>query len=395
MADSLSATRRRFLQYLAASPALAQQAGFAVIGDPKDAINVMEFEAAARAALPPAHFGYLATGVEDDATLQANRDGFKRIRLRPRRLVDVRTVDTRVELFGTTWDTPLMLAPVGNQKAFHAEGEMAVARGANSRKTLQILSTVTNSAVEDVCGAHKRPVWYQLYPTQRWAVTEKLVRRAEAAGCPVLVFTVDTLMGRKTDTLERSKRLDPRKCVQCHGTEPGAFFLRKPMFDGIDVQGLRTGDPGLTWESVTRLKKLTSMKVLVKGIETREDAIRCRESGADGLIVSNHGGRAAETGRGTIECLPEVVDAVGAHLMVLIDGGFRRGADVFKALALGARAVAIGRPYIWGLSAFGQAGVERVLDLLRAELELVMKQCGTRSVSEIGLASVMGPAANR
>ena len=264
-----------------------------------------------------------------------------------------------------------------------------LARAARSKRTLQILSTATNTSVEDVSQAAGYPVWYQLYTTQRWEVTERLVRRAEAAGCPVLALTVDTTAGRRTETQERYKRMDTRKCEDCHGAGRGAFYRRKPMFDGIDTAGLSNNTPALSWEHVRRLKAMTRMKVLVKGIETREDARLSVENGVDGIVVSNHGGRAAETGRGSIECLPEVVEAAGGRIPVLVDGGFRRGTDVFKALALGARAVCIGRPYVWGMSAFGQAGVERVLDLLRAELELIMKQCGTRSIAEIGPSSIV------
>ncbi|MEP6537235.1 MAG: alpha-hydroxy acid oxidase [Bryobacteraceae bacterium] len=380
--------RREFLQFLAASPLFAAQQSFTAIADPAEAINVMDFEAAARLALPPAHFGYMATGVDDDLTLKANRDGFGKIQLRPRRLVDIRRVDLSIELFGTAWETPIILAPIGNQKAFHAEGELPVARAGRAKRTLQILSTATNTSVEEVTEAAGRPVWYQLYPTSRWEITEKLVRRAEAAGCPVLALTVDTQAGRHTETADRFKKLDSRKCVTCHGTKPEDFFRRKPMFTGMDMAGVTTANPGLTWEHVRRLKAMTRMKVLLKGVETREDAKLCVEHGLDGIIVSNHGGRAEESGRGTIECLPEVLDGAASRIPVLIDGGFRRGTDIFKALALGARAVCIGRPYIWGLSAFGQPGVERVLDILRVELELVMKQCGTRSIAEIKRSAV-------
>lgn len=375
--------RREFLKFLAASPLLAAQQSDAVIASPKDAINVLDFEAAARQALPPAHWGYMATGVVDDATLAANREGFRHIQLRPRRLIDVRQVDMSVELFGAKWETPIILAPVGNQKAFHAEGELIPARAARAKNTLQILSTATNTSVEDITAARGAPVWYQLYPSNRWAVTERLVKRAEAAGCPVFALTVDTQAGRRTETQERFKRLDNRPCATCHGTKPGDFYRRKPMFDGVDTVGLSTNEISQTWEVIGKLRKATNMKLLIKGIETREDARLCVENGVDGMIVSNHGGRAEESGRGTIECLPEVIDGVAGRVPVLIDGGFRRGTDIYKALALGARAVCVGRPYIWGLSAFGQAGVERVLDLLRAELDLIMKQCGSRSIAEI------------
>jgi isopentenyl diphosphate isomerase/L-lactate dehydrogenase-like FMN-dependent dehydrogenase len=220
----------------------------------------------------------------------------------------------------------------------------------------------------------------------RWDGTEKLVRRVEAAGCPVLVWTVDLLAGRNLETAERFRRLDTRECTNCHSTARGGRAVDElPMLKGIEG-GMNP--PFATWEFVDRLKKLTKMKLLIKGIDTKEDARLAREHGIDGIIVSNHGGRATETGRSTIEALSEVVDAAGPQVPVLVDGGFRRGTDVYKALALGARAVGIGRPYVWGLSAFGQEGVERVLDLLRAELQLTMRQCGAPSLKQITRASV-------
>jgi 4-hydroxymandelate oxidase len=381
-------SRRQFLRFLAQSPLVAAQADSPVIGNPKDALNVMDFEPAARKALPPAHFGYLATGVDDDATVKANREAFGRFQLRPRRVVDVtKRADLATELFGTKWETPIVIAPVGSQNAFHPEGELAVARAAGAKKTLQILSTVTTSPIERVAEAAGRPIWYQLYATSRWEVTGKLVLHAARAGCPVLVLTVDLPVGRHTETLERLKRTDTRNCSGCHAA--GGSFRRKPMFEGIDMTGVTLNQPAMTWEFVRRVKDLTPMKLVLKGIETREDAQLCCENGVDGIIVSNHGGRAEESGRGAIECLPEVVGAVAGRVPVLVDGGFRRGTDILKALALGARAVGVGRPYLWGLAAFGQAGVERVLELLRAELELVMRQCGARSIAEIGRSLVV------
>ena len=401
MRSSNPRNRRDFLKYLAGSPLIAglpiggwAQQPPALITNPKEAINVMDFEPVAHQALPPAHWGYLSTGVDDDLTLKANREGFQHVQLRPRRLVDVTRVDMRTELFGTTWDSPIFMCPVGGQRMVNPEGELAVARAAQSKRALQILSTVTSTAVEDVVQARGGPVWYQLYPTSRWDIREKLVRRAEAAGCPVLVVTIDLPAGRHTETFERLRRVDSRMCVTCHPAGPGALS-QKPMFAGLDVKGVAVYDSGLTWESVQRLKKLTPMKLVLKGIQTAEDARLCKENGVDGIIVSNHGGRADETLRATIDCLPEVVEAAGTSVTVMVDGGFRRGTDVFKALALGARAVGIGRPYMWGLAAFGQPGVEQVLDLLRAEFELVMKQCGTRSIAEIGRPSVVMSAAGK
>ncbi len=386
----MTQARRRFLQYLAASPLTGLAQEF-VPAKPEMAVNVFDLEAAARKTVPPAHFGYLATGVEGDATLQANRDAFGHYQLRPRRLVDVTKVSMEVELFGSRFTSPILLAPTGSNKAIHPDGELAVARAASSRKTGQILSTATTTSVEAVNEAYGAPVWFQLYATSSWAVTEKLVKRAEAAGAKVLVLTVDVPAGRKTETEVRWKRLDERPCGACHGSGPigtSEYFRRKPMFDGIAMKDVSLFSPGFTWETVRRLRQLTSMKLVLKGIVTGEDALLCREQGVDGVIVSNHGGRAEESGRASLDCLPEVLSGAGAGVTVMMDGGIRRGGDVFKALALGARAVCMGRPYLWGLGAFGQAGVETAIDLVRGELELVMKQCGARTLGEISGAHV-------
>ena len=383
--------RRRFLAYLAASPFSSLAEEF-IPAKAEDAVTVFDLEAAAKKKLPAAHFGYLATGVEADATLRANRDAFGHYQLRPRRLVDVTKVSTEVELFGSRFNAPVLLSPTGSNKAFHADGEVAVARGASSRKTGQILSTATTSSLEAVNEAYGAPVWYQLYATSSWAVTEKLVKRVAAAGCKILVLTVDVPAGRKTETEIQWKRRDERQCGACHGNGPigtAEYFRRKPMFNGIDTTGLSLFAPALTWESIRRLKQMTSMKLVIKGIVTGEDALLCRQHGVDGIIVSNHGGRAEESGRASLDCLPEVVQAAGPSITVLMDGGIRRGGDVFKAIALGARAVCIGRPYLWGLSAFGQQGVETTIDLIQTELDLVMKQCGTRSLKEITAAHVL------
>ena len=221
-------------------------------------------------------------------------------------------------------------------------------------------------------------------------MTERLVKRAEAAGCPVLVLTVDLPLGTNRDTAKRFARLDSRPCASCHGDSFEAYVRRKPMF--ADIDGLASVasevSPGMTWDFVKRLRDLTPMKLVLKGIVTREDAAIAVEQGADGVIVSNHGGRSEESGRASIDCLSEVVEAVAGRVPVLVDGGFRRGTDIFKALALGARAVGIGRPYLWGLAAFGQEGVEVVLRLLRAELVAAMQTCGTPSLRHIGRGSI-------
>jgi isopentenyl diphosphate isomerase/L-lactate dehydrogenase-like FMN-dependent dehydrogenase len=357
-----------------------------LISTPEQALNVMEFEAIARKKLPPAHFGYLATGVDDDTTLRANHEGFSKYQIRVRRLRDVQKIETSVSLFGKVWDSPIALAPVGSQKAFHPEGEVAVARAARAKAHLQILSTMTSSSVEAVNEAMGAPVWYQLYPTNDWNVARGLTKRAEAAGCPVLVFTVDLQGGTNRETFMKSRRVDSRDCLVCHvgGLTYNPTIRRRPMFQGLDLSRVVTQyPPDMTWEIIKRLRDTTPMKLVIKGIVTREDAQLAVEHGADGVIVSNHGGRGEESNRSTIECLPEVVEGVAGKIPVLVDGGFRRGTDIFKALALGAKAVCIGRPYVWGLAAFGQSGVEAVLGILRRELQLIMRQAGTASVEQI------------
>lgn len=408
MHDDTKPSRRAFLRFVAGSPLLSLLGSSACGGretrtslertivrrlaSPDQAINVFDFQRTAQEVLPPAHYGYLATGVDGDETLRANREGFRRLQLRPRRLVDVSTIDMGVELMGEPWDTPIVLAPVGSQKAFHAEGELAVARAASATGHHQILSTVTTTSVEDVNAARTRPVWYQLYPTSSWDVTRQLIRRAEGAGCHTLVLTVDLPVGSNRETLERSIRDDTRDCTACHEAAPSdddpmnfptGWLRRKPMFDGLDMERVQFDTPWMTWDFVRRLKDTTHMKVIIKGIMRDDDARRCVQVGADGIIVSNHGGRAEAGGRSTIESLPEIVDAVRGRIPVLVDGGFRRGTDILTALALGASAVCIGRPYVWGLAAFGQAGVERVLDILRAELRIAMQLHGVPSINRL------------
>jgi 4-hydroxymandelate oxidase len=368
-------SRREFLRFLAASPLLAMQDEF-VISGPEQAINVLDFEAAAKKALPPAHWGYLSTGVDDDATLKANREGFSHYQLRPRRLVDTTKIDMSVDLYGTRWETPIVLAPSGT--LFHPEGPLPVARAAQKQKTLQILGGFQerNRPIQDVMDARGGPVWYQLYASQDWTTTEQTVKRIERSGCPVMVWTVDILGGRNLETAQRLRRTDTRECMSCHATDPQ----------------VRPGQPGqntMTWETLRRLKNTTTMKILVKGIETSEDAELCVRYGADGIVVSNHGGRATDSGRATIDSLPEVIQAVRGRIPVLVDGGFRRGTDVFKALALGAKAICIGRPYMWGVAAFGQPGVETVLAILRREFNLVMAECGKKTIAEINGASIV------
>jgi 4-hydroxymandelate oxidase len=360
-----------------------------LIAAAKDALSVMDFEPVARKVLPPAHLGYMVSGSDDDSTIRANREAYAKYQLRVRRLIDVSKVDTSVQVLGARWETPILIPPVGALKMFHNDGELAVARAAKAKGHVQILSTATTTAIEEVIAARGEPVWFQLYIRPEWFETRQIVKRAEAAGSPVLVFTVDLLGGRNLETATRFARRDTRVCTTCHVPGPGRDLRRRAMTNNLTAPPTPNPEAGTpTWEYVKRLKDTTSMKVFVKGIVTREDAELAMQHGVDGILISNHGGRAEDSLRPTLECVPEVAAAVRGRVPVIVDGGIRRGTDIFKALALGANAVGVGRPYLWGLASFGQEGVETVLDILRREFQLVMRQAGTTTVKGITAAHV-------
>jgi isopentenyl diphosphate isomerase/L-lactate dehydrogenase-like FMN-dependent dehydrogenase len=418
--QNTSNARRHFLRLLAASPALSllDLPGFmqnalaaemdpigltaatlkslddygAAISSPKQATNIFDLEQTAQRKLHVGHNAMLAA-VEDQATLRANREGFKRYELRPRRLVDVSKTDMSMTLFGAHWDMPLILCPVGNQGAFNPEAEVAVARAAKAQKVIQTLSTAANRSIEDVAAARGAPVWYQLYSNPDWNKTRAMIKRAEAAGSKVMAFTVDDQGGSNREVVTKVRRQNAAFCSSCHIVDPKEVAGEAPyrgMGGGenpmratppLGPPQMDAGTP--TWDYVKRIKDTTKMKLLIKGITTREDAELAMKYGADGVWLSNHGGRVDNTGRSTIECVPEVVAGVAGRGPVIVDSGFRRGADIFKALALGATAVGVGRPYIWGLASFGQDGVEAAINILRAELLQVMQQSGTTSLAAI------------
>jgi 4-hydroxymandelate oxidase len=400
--------RRRFLKFLAASPlfastslsAFAQEGAFPerpsdpfvwaprdyqhLIADPREALDVFDFEPVMHKNVPPAHFGYMASGVDDDVTLRANREGFLKFQLRPRRLIDVSKIDMRTEILGQKYETPIIIAPTGGQKAFNPEGEVAVARAAKVSDNLMILSTASTSSVADVIAGRGRPIWSQLYATNKFEVAKHHIESMERQGAIVVAVTVDRVGGRNQETALRLKQLDTRQCSACHDNSSLESSLRRnPIYEGADLSGLRnTLSSALTWDDIKRLRDLTKMKMVIKGILAPEDAKFAAAAGIDAIIVSNHGGRADEAGRSTIETLPEIIE-VSSSMPVLIDSGFRRGTDIVKALCMGAKGVAVGRPYLWGLGAFGQAGVERVLQLLRTELMVAMQQVGAPSLKDL------------
>src|SRR5205809_3209652 len=410
MSFDQATSRRRFLQFLAASPLFAYGGFSAFAGEgptagtklpdpimwaplrtedliksPKDAINVFDFEPVCRANVPPAHFGYMASGVDDEVTLRANREGFLKFQLRPRRLVDVSKVDMSTEILGVKYDTPIIVAPVGGQKAFYTGGEIDVAKASKAGNHLQILSTVTTSSVEDVTAARGAPIWFQLYATNKWEVAKAFVTRAEKAGCPAVAVTVDRNGGRNQETLFRLRRGDTRDCNACHDRSSLQANMRtRAMYQGVDLSGLtNTQASAMTWDFFKRLRDTTKMKIVIKGILAWEDAVIAADNGIDAIIVSNHGARSEDSGRSTIDALPEIVEAVRGRIPIIVDSGFRRGSDIVKALCIGANAVCVGRPYIWGLGAFGRSGVERVLDLLRTETYAMMQQVGAPSIKQL------------
>ncbi len=362
-----------------------------LIKTPKEAINVFDFEPVARQNVPPAHFGYMASGIDDEVTLRANREDFKRFQLMPHRLNDVSKVDTSIELFGTKYDSPIFVAPTGGNQFFHVDGELAVAKAARAGNHLQMLSTSSNFSVDDVTKARGAPIWFQLYASSSFDVAKALIKRADGAGCPVLMVTVDRIAGRNQETLFRLMKSDTRECSGCHDRSSFAGrALRRHNYDGIDLTGIKGGgeSSNLDWDTVKRMRDVTRMKIMLKGIVTADDAELAVQNGIDGILVSNHGGRGEDNGRSTIDALPEIIAAVKGRMPVIVDSGFRRGTDVVKALAMGAQAVGVGRPYLWGLGAFGQEGVERVLELVRVETRAAMQQCGAKSVKDLNASYV-------
>ena len=333
-------------------------------------------------------YAYLAAGAADEITLRRNRECFDRIRLKPRVLVDVSRVDTRLELFGQSLDFPILLAPCAYHQLFHPEGEIATARGAAAAKAILVVSTFATVAIEEIAQSTTARLWFQLYVNPDHAFTREMVERAEAAGCQVLCITVDTpILGTRDREKRSGFRLPPgmeRANLQQLGTEAA----RAQHHSKSAVYNLL--EPALTWDTVSWIRSLTKMPVILKGILTPEDARLAVEHGVSGILVSNHGGRNLDTVPATVEALPGVVEAVQGRCPILLDGGIRRGTDIVKALALGAQAVLIGRPYLWGLAVAGAEGVERVVSILRAELEATMRLCGTPGLDQIN-RSVLWP----
>jgi len=352
-------------------------------------INVSDFEAIARERMTPSAYDYYAGGAEDEVTLAANRSGFRRIALRPRMLTGVSEVSTATEVLGLPLALPVALAPTAFNKLGHSDGEIAAVRAAGHAGTLMCCSTVSSVPLEDVAAAATGPLWFQLYVYRDRDVTRDLVKRAEAAGCRAVVLTVDTpRLGRRERDMRGGFSLPEGIKIanlERYGTPDALRWAGTSTFTAYVH---RLIDDSLTWESVEWLRSITTLPVLIKGILTAEDAELAVNHGASGIIVSNHGGRQLDGAIATIDALPDIVRQVQGRVPVLLDGGIRRGTDVFKAIALGATAVCIGRAYLWGLAADGEAGVTRVLGMLKDELELTMALSGCATVRAVTGAHV-------
>jgi 4-hydroxymandelate oxidase len=348
------------------------------------AINLLELEINARRLMPQMAYDYYAGGANDEITLRENRVAYERITLLPRMLVDVSERHMGTTALGEPVSMPILIAPTAFQALAYSEGEIATVKAACAAKTLMTLSTFSTFSIEEVMAVATGPVWFQLYVFKDRAISASLVKRAEVAGCRAIVFTVDVpLLGRRErDVRNQFKFLDD---ISAKNLLPARV---KEFPDGTGGSGLAPYiaslfDPALAWKDIEWLAGITTLPILVKGILRSDDALLAVKHGASGVIVSNHGARQLDTTPVTISVLPEIADAVGGKVEVYVDGGIRRGTDVLKALACGARAVFIGRPVLWGLACDGEAGVRYVLEMMRQEFDLAMALSGCPTLSSI------------
>jgi 4-hydroxymandelate oxidase len=343
--------------------------------------DVPDFEREARARLPDMTWDYISGAAADEITLRWNRESYDRLRLRPRVLVDVSHLDTGVTLLGRRHPFPILLAPTAYQRLTHPEGDLATARGAGAAEATLVASIFATHTIEEIAAAATRPLWFQLYLQRDRDFTRELVRRAEAAGYEALVLTVDTpVLGPRYRELRSKFTLPPGVARANLAGLVTAAGGHRPTEANIYSATL---DPSLTWKDIEWLRSLTRLPVLLKGILNPEDAGRAVQAGAAGIIVSNHGARNLDTVPATIDALPAVAAAVAGRVPVLVDGGIRRGTDVLKAIALGASAVLIGRPYLYGLAVAGAPGVTRIVNILRREFEMAMALSGRPTIAAI------------
>lgn len=348
-----------------------------------EVVNLHELEALARARLPQVTWDYFASGADDESCVRRNVDAFARLVLHYRVLVDVSHRELATTVLGEPIAMPIVVAPTAFHRLAHKDGELAAVRGAGDAGTIFILSTLSTTAVEDVVAAANGPVWFQLYVYKDRGATEALVRRVEAAGCRALVLTVDApLLGRRERDVRNRFVLPPHLAIE---NLHAAGYAKLPATDGSGLAAYVAEllDPALTWDALAWLRSITKLPIVVKGLVRADDATRAIAAGAAAVVVSNHGGRQLDASPATIDVVARIADAVAGAGEILVDGGVRRGTDVVKALALGARAVLVGRPVLWGLAAGGRAGVAAALDVLRRELDLAMALCGCPELATI------------
>jgi 4-hydroxymandelate oxidase len=354
-------------------------------------VNVREFEAAARGALDPVHYDYFAGGAQDEVTVAANERSFRGITLVPRILRGANPPRLDTSLLGSDMAMPILLAPTAFHRLAHPEAERATARAAAAAGVVMISAMLSTVAIEDIAAAARKTaserepgLWFQLYIQPDLGFTEAIVQRAVMAGCQALVVSVDSPALGRHERNDRNDFHDLPQGLRCEnlrelrGGEPGS--VRQVVLS-----------PAISWRHIDRLRQITDLPIVLKGVLHPLDAREAVERGVDGLIVSNHGGRQLDTVPATIDQLPIIADAVEGRVPLLLDGGVRRGTDVVKSLALGADAVAVGRPIIWGLAAAGEEGVARVLALLRNELENALLLCGCDSPQAVGRELIGSP----
>jgi len=344
-------------------------------------VSIPDYERLAQERMSRAAWEYIASGCADDVTLRWNREALTRLRLEPRVMVDVTHIDTKISLLGRELAHPILLAPTASHMLVHPEGEVATARGANAAGAIMVSSTVSNRSIAEVTASTTQPVWFQLYLQKDRGLTKDLVHRASAAGCQALCITVDLPVTYTRDRVLHVKQQGP--------TLPYPN-VDMPAANGMEPrQGQR--DTKLTWKDVDWFRSIFPGRLLLKGILHPDDAERAVDGGVDGIVVSNHGGRGLDSAPATIDALPRVTDRVAGRIPVLMDGGIRRGADVLKALAFGASAVLVGRPYLYGLAVNGADGVRHVVEILRAELESAMALTGRTSIAAVDRSVIGAP----
>jgi 4-hydroxymandelate oxidase len=346
-------------------------------------VSLDEAEELSASFMSPMARAYLCGGAGDEITMRANSEDWRRIRLNPRILVDVSEIDLKTEILGQQLDWPLLLAPAAVHRLWHREGERATVAGANRGGVTMVMSTFATESAETLCQAAKRPVWFQLYTQPDRNVNQHLVQRAEAAGCKAIVITVDTpVLGNRNRETRADFRLPPNFKLPNVGA--GGLANRSASHQSLPI------NPTLTWKEVEWICSIAKVPVLLKGVINPEDALRSVDTGAAGIIVSNHGARNLDTLPSTAEALPRIAEKLEGRLPMLVDGGIRRGTDIVKALAMGAKAVLIGRPYLHGLAIGGAEGVARILEILRFELMSAMALTGRTSIAQIDRSVLWG-----